>query len=219
MDRSRRIEFKIWEAQHHKKFVHPRLDEQIDISRVPEEKRDAGFEEELKQFRIILYRDSLSAKWLFRLALHEGSHLWRMRKSGRDCTLQGPHMDYREGAIKWVKGSISSRAPLEYTYEFIMSTLKEWLAGPLAVSFLTGEKEDPEPDILAACKFLELPREKVKEYLWLAEPELEEELRSSVVVQEILDCAREYAKKIFHNDACIDWGIKRYRLEGVKLDL
>jgi hypothetical protein len=104
------------------------------------------------------------------------------------------------------------RSKLEYTYEYTMDTIKGYLAGPLAVTMFTGVREDPEPDILSACEFLELPREKVKEYLWLAEPELEEELSKAEVVREILDAAREYANTIFGNDICIEWGIKRYRL-------
>ena len=61
-----------------------------------------------------------------------------------------------------------------------------------------------------------MSRKEVDLWLCLAEPELKEDFRSPVVVQEIVDAAREYANAIFRNDFCIDWGIKRYRLEIVE---
>jgi hypothetical protein len=93
-----------------------------------------------------------------------------------------------------------------------MDTLKEWLAGPLAVTVLTGVPADPEPDILAACKYLGMSREEVGLWLCLAKPELKEDFSNPAVVEEIVDSAREYANTIFGNDFCIEWGIKRYGL-------
>lgn len=215
IDRSARIEFRIWEAENLKKFVRPQLEKQIDASGVPEDKRGAEFEKELVQLRMGLYRDSLSYKWLFHVALHEGAHLWYMRKTGQECTMAGPRIQYNDEGFHIAYGTIWTRSKLEYTYEYTMETIKEYLAGPLAVTMLTGVKADAEPDILAACKFLEMPREKVEEYLWLAEPELEEELRTPEVIQEILDAAREYANAIFRNDFCIEWGIKRYQVSSL----
>jgi hypothetical protein len=193
-------------------FIRPKLEQEISISGVPEDKRDANFEEKLIQFRMSLRRDTLSQRWLFRLALHEGAHWRYMRKSGKECTPQGPHMEYRDEELQCINGSISSRQKREYTFEFTTDTVKEWLAGPLAVTVLTGEPADPEPDILAACKYLEMSRDEIGLWLCLVEPDLRKDFHNPVIVQEILDAARDYAKAIFHNDFCIEWGIKRYRL-------
>ena len=57
-----------------------------------------------------------------------------------------------------------------------------------------------------------MTREEIEGLIWLAEPELKEEMRNLEVVQEILGAAREYANAIFRNDFCIEWGIKRYQL-------
>ncbi len=210
MGRSSRIEFKKWEAKNQKNFVRPPLEQQIDTRGVPEEKRDAEFEKLRMQFRMLLRRDSTSLRWLFRLALHEGAHLWRMAKTGRECTLAGPRIEYRNEGFNIAFGAIWVRSKLEHTYEYIMDAIKGHLVGPLAVTILTGVEEDPEPDILSACEFLEMPYEEAKWFIWVAEYELEEEMRNPEVVQEILDAARGYALLIFRNDFCIEWGIKRY---------
>jgi hypothetical protein len=189
-----------------------RVNLQIDTDDVPEDKRDAKFQEELIQFQISLRRDALSQRWLFRLALHEGAHWRYKRKSGEECTPRGPHMVYRDGELQCINGSISSRPEKLRTFDFTVGTLKEWLAGPLAVTVLTGEPADPEPDILAACKYLEISRDKIGLWLCLVEPDLKEGFQNPIVAGEILDAAREYARAIFHNDFCIEWGIKRYRL-------
>ena len=205
-------EMAYWFAANEKKFVRPPLEQEIDISGVPEEKRNAKFEEELAQFRACLRRDTVSQRWLFRLALHEGSHLRYKRKNGEECTLKGPQIKYRDGEFRCINGSVSSCAEKLFTFDFTMDALKEWAAGPLAVTTFTGEPADPEPDIQAACKYLKMSRKEVDLWLCLAEPELKEDFRNPFVVQEIVDAAREYANTIFRNDFCIDWGIKRYRL-------
>jgi len=195
-----------------KDFVRPPLENEIGFSDVPEEKRDAKFFEELLQFRAGLRRDTLSQRWLFKLALHEGAHWRYMRKNGQECTPHGPHIEYRDGELYCVKGSISSRGRKLLTFDSTMDTLKEWLAGPLAVTTLTGEAADAEPDILDACKYLKLSRDEISLWLALVEPDLKEDFHNPIIVQEILGAAREYANAIFRNDFCIDWGIKRYRL-------
>ena len=195
-----------------KEFVRPSLEKEIGFSDVPEEKRDAKFFEELLQFRARLRRDTLSQRWLFRLALHEGGHWRYMRKNGQECTAAGPHIEYRDGELRCIKGSISSQGRKLLTFDSTIDTLKEWLAGPLAVATLTGEAADAEPDILDACKYLKLSRDEISLWLALVEPDLKEDFHNPTIVQEILDAAREYANVIFRNDFCIDWGIKRYRL-------
>ena len=189
-----------------------RVSLKIDINGVPEDKRDAKFQEELVQFQICLKRDTLSQRWLFLLALHEGAHWRYMRKGGQECIPRGPHMVYRDGELQCINGSISSRPEKVLTFDFAVDTLKHWLAGPLAVTVLTGEPSDPEPDILAACKYLKMSRNEIRLWLCLVEPDLKEDFHNTIIVQEVLDAAREYARAIFHNDFCIDWGIKRYRL-------
>jgi hypothetical protein len=214
MDRSSRIEFKKWEAKNQKNFVRPSLEQQIDTRGVPEENRDAEFERELVQLRLQLYRDSTSYRWLFRLAIHEGAHQWRMGKTGRECTMAGPRIEYRNERFHIAFGAIWVTSKVEHTYEYIMDTIKGHLAGPLAVSMLTGVKEDAESDILAACEFLEMSNEKAKWFVWVAEIELQEEMRKPEVVQEILNAARKYANTIFRNDFCIEWGVKKFGLRA-----
>ena len=64
-----------------------------------------------------------------------------------------------------------------------------------------------------------MARSEAEGFLLLAEHELQEELRSPEIVQEILDAAREYSQTIFRNDFCIEWGIKKYGLStAVKID-
>jgi hypothetical protein len=135
-----------------------------------------------------------------------------VRKSGREFTPHGPQIEYCDGEFQCIRGSISSRPEKLLEFDFILNTLKEWPAGPLAVTTFTGEPANTEADILAACKYLEISRDDIKLWLALAEPELKEDFRNPVVVQEIVDAAREYANTIFRNDFCVDWGIKRYRL-------
>jgi hypothetical protein len=135
-----------------------------------------------------------------------------MRKNGQECTAAGPQMEYRCGELYCVKGAILSRGRKLLTFDDTVDTLKEYLAGPLAVATLTGETADAEPDILDACKYLKLSRDEIVLWLALVEPDLKEDFHNPIIVQEILDAAREYANAIFRNDFCIDWGIKRYRL-------
>ena len=194
-----------------KDFVRPPLEKEIGFSDVPEEMRDAEFFDALLHFRARLRRDTLSQRWLFRLALHEGGHWRYMRKNGRECTPQGPQLEYRE-ELYCVNGSVSSRWRKILTFDDTVDTVKEYLAGPLAVSVLTGEPADVEPDILTACEYLKMSRDEITLWLALVEPDLKEDLHNPIIVQEILSSAREYANAIFHNDFCIDWGIKRYRL-------
>jgi hypothetical protein len=209
----------------------------IDISGVPEDKRDAKFEEELLKFQASLYRDTTSLRWLFRLALHEGAH-WFYSKE--ECTPQGPQFRYRDGEFNLVNGCIASRPEKSLEYDFIADSWKAWLAGPLAVTTLTGEPTDPEPDILAACKFLEISRDKADSMILLAELDLWSDFRDPVIVGEILEAARNYACAVFHDDTCadgvkksgkvcgtnsdyhgdfcVDWGIKRYRIGIVQAE-
>jgi hypothetical protein len=207
----------------------------VDVSDVPEDKRDAKFEEELLQFQCNLTLNTTSSRWLFRLALHEGAHLRYQRESGRECTLQGPHMEYKDGELRTFRGAVKFHLNGSiYDYEHQMTCMKIWLAGPLAVTTFTGELEDAEPDILAACKYLGIPRDKADSMILLTELDLWSDFRDPVIVGEILEAARDYARAVFHDDSCdgsankmngkacvsdshlhgdycVDWGIRKYR--------
>jgi hypothetical protein len=182
---------------------------------VPEHLRDSAFEEELLQFRMRLRVNITEMRWLFRLALHEGSHLRYMRAAGQECTLLGPRVEYRDGEFCWIHGSVVSKREREYTYEFMLNTFKEFLVGALAVEILTGEANDEskEGDVQRACACLEMSRDEAACWLCVAEGELREELQNPVVVGEVLEAAREYARTIFGDDACVAWGVKIYRLD------
>lgn len=182
----------------------------IDIREVPEDKRNTKFEEDLSNFQVYVKREFKNPRWLFRVALHEGSHLHQARKSGEEFTLRGPHMQYRNGKCETLSGSIEFfvKHPDIYDYEYIMDCLRFWLAGPYAVTVLTGEVADPEADIQRACEHLKISRDKIESFLWVAEDDLQLEFENSKVVEKILDAARAYANAIFHDDSCVDWGIK-----------
>jgi hypothetical protein len=207
----------------------------IDTSDVPEDKRDAKFEEELLQFQCRLRVNTTNPRWLFRLALHEGAHLRYQRESGTECTLRGPHMEHEDGELRTFRGAVKFHPNGSiYDFEHQMACMKSWLAGPLAVTTFTGELEDAEGDIQRACEYLRIPRDKADSMLLLAELDLWSELRNPVIVGEILEAARNYAKAIFHDDTCadgvkkngkpcgtasdchgdfcVDWGIRKYRI-------
>jgi hypothetical protein len=112
--------------------------------------------------------------------------------------------------------------------------MKKWLSGPLSVTTPTGELYDLEQYIAAACRFLRLSRDEGDLFLDEARQQLLAEFRNPVIVGQILDAARNYARAVFHDDSCkdgikkngkpcgtqsdchgdfcVDWGIKRYRL-------
>jgi hypothetical protein len=208
----------------------------IDTSDVAEEFRNAKFEEELLQFQCDLTLNTTSPRWLFRLALHEGAH-WRYMPEGeQECAPQGPHMAYRDGKYVPFHGAIqpSSVTEIVWEWDFIVNIMKKWLSGPLAVTTLTGELDDPEQDILAACRFLGISRAHGGLLVEDARKELLSEFRNPVIVGEILEAARKYARAVFHDDSCVngiksngkpcgtasdchgnycvDWGIRRYRI-------
>jgi hypothetical protein len=213
----------------------------IDTTDVPEEFRNAKFEEELLQFHCQLTVDTTSPRWLFRLALHEGAHWFYMPEGERECTLRGPHVEYRDGEFHRFFGAVQPLSPTDAMkfweradWNSVVDIMKKWLSGPLAVTTLTGEEDDPEPDILGACRYLGLSRGDGDLYLYDARKELLADFRNPVIVGEILEAARKYANAIFHDDSCVngikkngkpcgtqsdchgdfcvDWGIKRYRL-------
>jgi hypothetical protein len=187
----------------------------VDVSDVPEEFRDAKFEEALLQFKCHLRADTTSPRWLFRLALHEGAHLRYQRKMGGEVKLQGPHMEYKDGQFRTFNGGVEFHPNGSiYDFEHQMACLKYWLAGPLAVTTFTGETEDAEGDTQRACEYLKAPRDEADSCILLARIELWDDLQDPVIVGEILDAARNYATAIFHDDACIDWGLNEYRLDA-----
>lgn len=187
----------------------------VDTSDVPEEFRNAKFEEALLQFRCQLGLETTSPRWLFRLALHEGAHLRYQRKIGGEVKLRGPHMEYKDGQFRTFNGGVEFHPNGSvYDYEHYMECIKIWLAGPQAVSVLTGEPDDPEPDTLAVCKHLKIPRDEADSSILLAKIELWEDFQNPVIVGEILDAARTYARAIFNDDACIEWGTNEYRLDA-----
>jgi hypothetical protein len=209
----------------------------IDTSGVPEGKRDAKFAEEFLQFQASLRVQTTSLRSLCRLALHEGTHLRYQRQNGGECTLRGPHMEYKDGELKSFRGAVEFFPNGSiYEYEHQMACMRFWLAGPLAVTTFTGELEDAEGDIQSACEYLRIPRDKADSMILSAELDLWSDFRDPVIVGEILEAARDYARAVFHDDTCangikkngkpcgaqsdfhgdfcVDWGIKRYQLAG-----
>jgi hypothetical protein len=150
-------------------------------------------------------------------------------------------VEYRDGEFHRFFGAVQPLSPTDAMkfweradWNSVVNIFKKWLSGPLAVTTLTGEEDNPEQDISAACRYLGLLRETADLYLYDARKELLTDFHDPVIVGEILEAARNYACAVFHDDTCadgvkksgkvcgtnsdyhgdfcVDWGIKRYRL-------
>jgi hypothetical protein len=63
-----------------------------------------------------------------------------------------------------------------------------------------GEVLRPGMNLAAWCR-----KSHSRKWLCLAESELKEDFRNPVIVQEVLEAARDYAKTIFGDDFCMEW--------------
>ena len=146
--------------------------------------------------------------------LHEGSHAVQYRKLGWGVEFHGPSLDFEDGKLQFVLGSVSPIRTNNYDPLFWQHGMVS-IAGFTWVEHFTGlpDKQCTIQNDLNGLRSKLGGNEDMNRAVWYAEIMLEGQLSEPTFISQLEQACRDYEIDVYGTDEATTWGWREYRPE------